>query len=106
RRDESARPGAAQLSRAASRVRRTAAGRDRRGRGRDRSAHSRVGRMSATSSAPAAVITKPDGLHMLERVNAAASASRAQWSETPVAAIILGTGLGRLAEQIEKATAI
>jgi purine-nucleoside phosphorylase len=62
--------------------------------------------MSATFTAPAAAMTKPDGLHTLERVNAAASAIRARWSESPVAAIILGTGLGRLAEQIEQPTAI
>jgi purine-nucleoside phosphorylase len=45
-------------------------------------------------------------LHTLERVNASASAIRARWKQTPVAAIILGTGLGKLAEAIERPTVI
>jgi purine-nucleoside phosphorylase len=64
--------------------------------------------MTATSTANAVAMTKPTAasLHTVERVNAAASAVRARWKQTPAAAIILGTGLGRLAEAIEKPTVI
>jgi len=44
--------------------------------------------------------------HTLERVQAAADAVRARWPHTPHAAIILGTGLGKLAEAIEAPTVI
>ena len=44
--------------------------------------------------------------HTLERVDRAASAVRARWPHTPDAAIILGTGLGALAQAIEKPTVI
>jgi purine-nucleoside phosphorylase len=40
--------------------------------------------------------------HTLERVNASADFIRTRWAHTPDAAIILGTGLGKLAEAIEK----
>jgi purine-nucleoside phosphorylase len=39
--------------------------------------------------------------HTLERVRRAADVIRARWPHTPDAAIILGTGLGKLAEAIE-----
>ena len=45
-------------------------------------------------------------LHTLERVNASAAFIRNRWSHTPDAAIILGTGLGKLAEAIEKPVVI
>lgn len=63
--------------------------------------------MTATA-APSVGTMKSDAatLHTLERVNASASAIRARWKETPAAAIILGTGLGRLAEAIERPTVI
>ena len=40
--------------------------------------------------------------HTLERVNASAGFIRKRWDHRPDAAIILGTGLGKLAEAIEK----
>jgi purine-nucleoside phosphorylase len=40
--------------------------------------------------------------HTLERVERAAAVVRARWPHTPDVAVILGTGLGRLAESIEK----
>lgn len=45
-------------------------------------------------------------LEIYDQVQAAASAIREQWSEVPRAGIILGTGLGGLAEQIESPVAI
>src|SRR5688572_20644370 len=39
--------------------------------------------------------------HTLERVNASADFIRTRWPHTPDAAIILGTGLGKLADAIE-----
>jgi purine-nucleoside phosphorylase len=45
-------------------------------------------------------------LHTVERVNAAADVIRRRWPHSPSAAIILGTGLGRLAQSIENAVAI
>ena len=44
--------------------------------------------------------------HTLERVRRAADAIRARWPHTPDAAIILGTGLGKLAEAIETPVSI
>jgi len=45
-------------------------------------------------------------LHTLERVQRSAATVRARWNHTPDAAIILGTGLGKLADAIEKPTVI
>ena len=45
-------------------------------------------------------------LELYDQIEAAAAAIRARWSETPRVGIILGTGLGGLAEQIESPTAI
>src|SRR6185503_21216865 len=42
--------------------------------------------------------------HTLERVQRAAATVRARWPHTPDAAVILGTGLGGLAEAIEQPT--
>lgn len=44
--------------------------------------------------------------HTLERVEASANAVRTRWKHVPNAAIILGTGLGKLAEAIERPTII
>jgi len=44
--------------------------------------------------------------HTLERVKRAADAVRAHWPHIPDVAIILGTGLGKLAEAIEQPTII
>lgn len=44
--------------------------------------------------------------HTLERVAAATDVVRRRWPHTPDAAIILGTGLGKLAEAIEQPTII
>lgn len=44
--------------------------------------------------------------HTLERVNASADFIRSRWPQTPEAAIILGTGLGKLAEAIEQPVVI
>ena len=44
--------------------------------------------------------------HTLERVTAAADFIRKRWSQTPDVAIILGTGLGKLAEAIERPVVI
>jgi purine-nucleoside phosphorylase len=44
--------------------------------------------------------------HTLERVERAAETVRARWSHVPEVAVILGTGLGALAEVIESPTAI
>src|SRR5215207_5728385 len=48
----------------------------------------------------------PDSLHRLETVHAAAEAVRVRFSERPAAAIILGTGLGGLAREIEVTAAV
>jgi purine-nucleoside phosphorylase len=45
-------------------------------------------------------------LHTLERVQHSAAAVRARWKHTPHIAVVLGTGLGKLAEVIERPTAI
>jgi purine-nucleoside phosphorylase len=44
--------------------------------------------------------------HRLEIVHEAAEVVRARWSETPMAAIILGTGLGGLAREIDVAATV
>jgi len=44
--------------------------------------------------------------HTLERVERAADVVRARWPHTPDAAVILGTGLGALADAIEQPTTI
>ena len=44
--------------------------------------------------------------HTLERVERAAATVRARWSRRPEVAVILGTGLGALADVIESPTAI
>jgi purine-nucleoside phosphorylase len=43
---------------------------------------------------------------LFDRIQEAAAAVRAKWSRTPAAGIILGTGLGKLTEDIADATAI
>ena len=48
----------------------------------------------------------PFRLHQLEVIEGAAAAVRARFAATPDVAIILGTGLGALARQIDVATAI
>jgi len=45
-------------------------------------------------------------LHTFERVQRAAASVRMRWPHTPDVAIILGTGLGKLAEAIERPTII
>ena len=45
-------------------------------------------------------------LELYDQIEAAAAAIRAKWSETPHAGIILGTGLGNLAEQIDVAATL
>src|SRR5688572_16322425 len=45
-------------------------------------------------------------LELFSQIEAAAAAVRAQWSETPRAGIILGTGLGNVANEIESPVAI
>ena len=63
--------------------------------------------MSASAHAPAAgravshVGAKPASVHAQEFVDEAASVVRARFSDRPDAAIILGTGLGGLAEEID-----
>src|SRR5688572_24883774 len=46
------------------------------------------------------------GLHSLERVEESAAAVRERYRATPDVAIILGTGLGGVAERIEKPTVV
>jgi len=45
-------------------------------------------------------------LELYNQIEAAAAAIRSHWNETPVAGIILGTGLGNLAAEIESTVAI
>ncbi len=45
-------------------------------------------------------------LELYDQIEEAAAAIKKHWKETPVAGIILGTGLGNLAEQIESPVAI
>jgi purine-nucleoside phosphorylase len=55
-----------------------------------------------------ALIAQPDAphLHRLETVNAAADVVRAQFARVPEVAIVLGTGLGGLAREIDVATTV
>src|SRR5687767_4740312 len=64
--------------------------------------------VKADSRRPAAGGEVPQGVvaHTLERVQRAADAVRSRWPHTPDAAIILGTGLGKLADAIENPTII
>ena len=45
-------------------------------------------------------------LELYAQIEAAAAAVRQRWSETPRAGIILGTGLGNVADEIESPVAI
>ncbi|MAT73203.1 MAG: purine-nucleoside phosphorylase [Planctomycetaceae bacterium] len=45
-------------------------------------------------------------LHLAEQIDAAAAIVRSQWAERPVAGIILGSGLGGLAREIDAAAKI
>ena len=45
-------------------------------------------------------------LDLYEKIKTATNAIRQQWDKTPKAGLILGTGLGSLAEQIESPVAI
>jgi len=55
-----------------------------------------------------ALIARPDALnlHRLETVNAAAEVVRSRFAREPDVAIVLGTGLGGLAREIDVATAV
>ena len=44
---------------------------------------------------------RPMFTHTFERVQRSADAVRARWNHTPQVAVILGTGLGRLADAVE-----
>lgn len=55
---------------------------------------------------PDATADSSSSAHTLERTRRAADVVRARWPHTPDAAIILGTGLGKLAEAIEDPTVI
>lgn len=59
--------------------------------------------MMAVSAAPG---TRPLPASLYERAQRSAEFIRARWPHTPDAAIILGTGLGKLAEAIEQPTTI
>jgi purine-nucleoside phosphorylase len=48
----------------------------------------------------------PPSLHTTERINAAAAVVRARWPRRPTAALILGTGLGGLAREIDVTASI
>ncbi|HEX3865714.1 MAG TPA: purine-nucleoside phosphorylase [Gemmatimonadaceae bacterium] len=61
---------------------------------------------SASSSASASAPRAASDADTLERVEAAADAVRARFGARPAAAIILGTGLGRLAANVDAAVAI
>jgi purine-nucleoside phosphorylase len=72
--------------------------------------------MTFRTTPPASEVTQehtavmPDGtppyLHVSERINAAASVVRSQFPQRPQAALILGTGLGGLAREIDVAVTI
>jgi purine-nucleoside phosphorylase len=57
--------------------------------------------MTSLASAPSPTAAGPISTHSLEAIDAAASAVRARFAALPDVAIILGTGLGRLAEEID-----
>jgi purine-nucleoside phosphorylase len=52
------------------------------------------------------VVISPDSLHTLEKIEEAADVVRARIASSPAVAIILGTGLGALAERIESPVAV
>jgi purine-nucleoside phosphorylase len=62
--------------------------------------------MIASVFAPAASHVGVPGLHALESAEEAASVVREHWSTPPDVAIILGTGLGRVAAEIESPVVI
>ncbi len=62
--------------------------------------------MTATTTPAGGSTRTPTNLHTLECVDEAASVIREQYARTPVAAIVLGTGLGRLAQEIDVEAAI
>jgi purine-nucleoside phosphorylase len=45
-------------------------------------------------------------LELYDQIEAAAAAVRSQWNEKPIAGVILGTGLGNVADEIESPVAI
>ena len=57
--------------------------------------------MQAASALATEGLTPTDAWHTLERIEQAAEVVRARFARTPDVAIILGTGLGGLAERIE-----
>jgi purine-nucleoside phosphorylase len=59
-----------------------------------------------TADVQVAPESAPPALHTLERVEEAAALVRERFDKRPDVAIILGTGLGRLAAQIETAVAV
>ena len=62
--------------------------------------------MTALASAPSPTAAGPIGTHSLEAIDEAAAAVRARFAARPEVAIILGTGLGRLAEEIDAGAVI
>ncbi len=62
--------------------------------------------MTAVAAAAQQNESTPAWAHTLDNAQACAEVVRARWSHTPVAAIILGTGLGGLAERIQVEQAI
>ena len=62
--------------------------------------------MTALASAPSPTAAGPIGTHSLEAIDEAAAAVRARFAARPEVAIILGTGLGRLAEEIDASAVI
>jgi purine-nucleoside phosphorylase len=57
--------------------------------------------MTALASTSSPTAAGPIGTHSLEAIEEAAAAVRARFAASPDVAIILGTGLGRLAEEID-----
>ncbi|HWH52231.1 MAG TPA: purine-nucleoside phosphorylase [Gemmatimonadaceae bacterium] len=62
--------------------------------------------MTSLASAPSPTAAGAVGTHSLEAIAEAAAAVRARFAAAPDAAIILGTGLGGLAEEIDARTVI
>jgi purine-nucleoside phosphorylase len=62
--------------------------------------------MSATSVLPPVASDSQLAVHTAEAIERSASVVRARFSQRPAAAIILGTGLGRLAAEIDVAAVI